>query len=141
MVAGVCGGIAEYVNLDPSIVRLIWVLLTLLGGSGIILYLIAWFIVPANPEHIIFPNYTPNAPQYQQPYQQQAPPQQQPPTSNSGGTFVGGIAMICIGSFLLIKHLLGFAWWGFWRFFGTPTIAALMIVFGAVLLFKKKNNS
>jgi phage shock protein C len=46
VIAGVCGGLAEYLNVDTTIVRLVWILLTLLGGSGIILYVIAFFIIP-----------------------------------------------------------------------------------------------
>lgn len=43
---GVCGGIAEYFELDPTIVRLLWVLFCLLGGSGILAYIIAELIMP-----------------------------------------------------------------------------------------------
>lgn len=43
---GVCGGLAEYLNLDPTIVRLIWVLLVLAAGTGILAYLIAALIMP-----------------------------------------------------------------------------------------------
>ncbi|EFC05838.1 PspC domain protein [Bulleidia extructa W1219] len=43
---GVCGGIAEYFELDPTIVRLLWVLFCLLGGSGILAYIIAALIMP-----------------------------------------------------------------------------------------------
>jgi phage shock protein PspC (stress-responsive transcriptional regulator) len=49
VIAGVCGGLAEYLNVDTTIVRLVWVLLTLLGGSGIILYVLAFFIIPERP--------------------------------------------------------------------------------------------
>jgi phage shock protein C len=49
VIAGVCGGLAEYLNVDTTIIRLVWVLLTLLGGSGIILYVLAFFIVPEKP--------------------------------------------------------------------------------------------
>ena len=51
IIAGVCGGIAEYLNVDPVIIRLLWVLFTLAGGAGIILYIIAWLIIPRNPNH------------------------------------------------------------------------------------------
>jgi len=44
MLLGVCGGIAEYFGIDPTIVRLLWVLLTF---SGLIIYIIAAFIMPA----------------------------------------------------------------------------------------------
>ncbi|MDD6308991.1 MAG: PspC domain-containing protein [Clostridia bacterium] len=46
MINGVCGGIAEYFNMDPTLIRLGWVLFCALGGSGIIAYIIAAIIIP-----------------------------------------------------------------------------------------------
>jgi phage shock protein PspC (stress-responsive transcriptional regulator) len=46
MIAGVCGGFAAYSGIDANIVRLIMVLLAVFGGSGVVLYLVAWAIVP-----------------------------------------------------------------------------------------------
>ncbi|MDF2586219.1 MAG: putative stress-responsive transcriptional regulator [Anaerocolumna sp.] len=46
MICGVCGGIAEYINLDPTIVRLLWVLFSFMGGAGILAYIIAAIIIP-----------------------------------------------------------------------------------------------
>jgi phage shock protein PspC (stress-responsive transcriptional regulator) len=46
MIAGVCGGFAAYSGVDVNIVRLVMVVLALLGGSGVVLYLVAWVIVP-----------------------------------------------------------------------------------------------
>ncbi len=43
---GVCGGLAEYLNLDPTIIRLIWALLVLAAGTGLLAYLIAALIMP-----------------------------------------------------------------------------------------------
>lgn len=43
---GVCGGIAEYLNIDPSVVRVLWVLFACLGGSGLLAYLIIAVIMP-----------------------------------------------------------------------------------------------
>ena len=48
-IAGVCGGIAEYFNIDATLVRLGWVLFCALGGSGILAYIIAALIIPENP--------------------------------------------------------------------------------------------
>jgi phage shock protein C len=49
MIAGICGGLAEYFNIDPVIVRLIFVILLLPGGlPGILPYLILWVVVPRN---------------------------------------------------------------------------------------------
>ena len=46
MLCGVCGGIAEYFNIDPTLVRLVWVLITCFGGAGILAYIIAAVIIP-----------------------------------------------------------------------------------------------
>ena len=50
--AGVCGGIAEYFNIDSTLVRLGWVLFSLLGGSGLLAYIIAAIIMPDRPYEI-----------------------------------------------------------------------------------------
>jgi phage shock protein PspC (stress-responsive transcriptional regulator) len=50
MIAGVCGGIAEYFDVDPTLIRLLMVIFFLLGGTGFIFYIIAWIIIPKNPE-------------------------------------------------------------------------------------------
>jgi phage shock protein C len=49
-VAGVCGGLAEYFNLDATLIRVLFVVLAVLGGSGIVLYVALWIIVPGEPE-------------------------------------------------------------------------------------------
>ena len=49
-IAGVCCGLADYVGVDPTLIRVIFVLLNLLGGAGIALYLLLWIIVPNEPE-------------------------------------------------------------------------------------------
>lgn len=46
MIAGVAAGIAEYLNLDPTLVRLIFVLLFFMGGNGVLIYLILWLVMP-----------------------------------------------------------------------------------------------
>ena len=59
MLTGVCGGIGQFVGIDANIVRLAFAVFTLLGGSGILLYIIAWVIMPEEGtdtsilEHII----------------------------------------------------------------------------------------
>ena len=45
-IAGVCAGLADYLDMDQTLVRAIWILFTLLGGSGILAYLILWLIMP-----------------------------------------------------------------------------------------------
>jgi len=52
MIAGVCSGLGEYLNIDPTIIRLIWALISL-TGAGIVAYLIAALIIPEKPSDII----------------------------------------------------------------------------------------
>lgn len=46
VLAGVCGGIAEYFDMDPTLIRLAWILFCVLGGSGVLAYIIAAIIIP-----------------------------------------------------------------------------------------------
>jgi phage shock protein C len=48
-VAGVCGGLAEYFNIDATLIRILFVVLAVLGGSGLVLYVAMWIIVPKQP--------------------------------------------------------------------------------------------
>ena len=52
MIAGVCGGLAEYLNIDPTIVRLIWALVAI-SGAGVLAYLVCALIIPEKPSDII----------------------------------------------------------------------------------------
>ena len=47
--AGVCGGIAEFFNCDPTLIRLAWVLFTALGGSGLVAYIVCAIVIPEHP--------------------------------------------------------------------------------------------
>jgi phage shock protein C len=51
ILGGVCGGIAEYLNVDPTIIRLIWLAISFAWGAGVLLYILAWIIIPRNPNH------------------------------------------------------------------------------------------
>ena len=48
-VGGVCAGLADYFDLDPTIVRVVWLLAIFLGGTGILAYLILWIVLPLAP--------------------------------------------------------------------------------------------
>ncbi len=50
--AGVCGGLAEYFNVDPTLIRVAFVVLTALGGAGLVAYLGMWLVIPSEPEGV-----------------------------------------------------------------------------------------
>jgi len=49
-IAGVCGGFAEFADLDPTIVRIVWLVASIFSGVGFVAYLIAWIVMPLPPE-------------------------------------------------------------------------------------------
>ena len=51
-IVGVCAGIAQYFNIDPTIIRIIWAIVTLFGGAGVILYIICAFVIPEEPDSV-----------------------------------------------------------------------------------------
>ena len=65
ILGGVCGGLAEYFNIDPTLVRLVFILLMLTPFHGLVLYIILWIITPTE-NHLVaapIPPVTPTAPQ------------------------------------------------------------------------------
>jgi phage shock protein C len=48
--AGVCGGLADYFNIDATLVRVLFVVLAVLGGSGLLAYILFWIVVPEAPQ-------------------------------------------------------------------------------------------
>lgn len=56
ILGGICGGIAEHIDVDPSLIRLVWIVVSLISlGTGIIVYLAAWIIIPESPEESVQP--------------------------------------------------------------------------------------
>ena len=51
MLAGVCGGIGQYFGVDPTLIRLAWVLVSALGGAGVLAYIIAAIVIPEEPQY------------------------------------------------------------------------------------------
>lgn len=52
-IAGVCAGVAEYFDLDITLVRVVWLVLTIFGGGGLIAYIIGWIVMPEEPEYAV----------------------------------------------------------------------------------------
>ena len=50
-IAGVCAGLAEYINIDPTVIRLIWVLVAL-SGAGLVAYIVCALVIPEKPDDV-----------------------------------------------------------------------------------------
>jgi phage shock protein PspC (stress-responsive transcriptional regulator) len=73
MIAGVCGGLADYLNVDPTVIRLVFLLLLFAGGGGLFIYLILWVIMPLEPLGGAAPIEVEEKPETQAPVQVEPP--------------------------------------------------------------------
>ena len=54
-IAGVCAGFADYFDLDATLVRLVWLVIVIFGGTGLLAYVIGWIVMPEEPETVPAP--------------------------------------------------------------------------------------
>lgn len=118
MIGGVCGGLAEYFGIDPTLVRLVWVALFIAWGSGLLIYLIAWLIIPSEP---VYGDQT-SASQDSEPA----------PTSSSKPLAIIGIIIICIGLLGLLKELSPIL--HFNLYFGMLSFPYWLIIIGIAII-------
>ncbi|MCK9399670.1 MAG: PspC domain-containing protein [Bacteroidales bacterium] len=105
---GVAGGIARSLNADPAIVRLIFALMIIVGGGGILLYLILWIAIPEEPFQFYQEN---EAAGGANPVNEEASPgspipQVVYPPRRNNGTLIAGLILIAIGAIFLADRFL-----------------------------------
>ncbi|MEI6455888.1 MAG: PspC domain-containing protein [bacterium] len=142
-IAGVAGGLAEYFNMDPLLVRLIFILLAFAYGTSVLIYLVLWIVTPEKPFDFSTPASQPNTdpPQPAQPVNPMETtknPDPFPPKKfKKKGSLIGGLVLITLGTLFLIDEFLPNIDFGdLW-----PVI---LIVIGAGILinaFTRKNKS
>lgn len=123
MFAGIAGGLAEYYDLDPVLVRIAFVLVTLLHGAGLIAYIICIFVIPKEPEA------------YEMGPAQDVPevpvPVQEPKKSKSRNVL--GMVLVVVGTVLLLANFI--------PFFGCANVfPTLLLVAGIALLFSARKG-
>jgi len=125
MVGGVCSGLADYLAIDVTLVRILWVALTLANGVGFIAYLICLVLIPKNPEHL------------------HLPASEQQAEGNWGLYF--GIGLVLLGLFFLFRHTLDWFHfpfrWFFWNFPRHILMPSLLILLGALLVLKAMRST
>jgi phage shock protein C len=97
VLAGVCGGIGEYFAVDSVIIRLLWVVFTLMGGAGLIAYIIAAIIMPSNPSrNDVADSYTRT--------EETGTGERRNRSGNS--SLVLGVILVVFGAFVLVKDFI-----------------------------------
>lgn len=112
VIAGVCGGLADYLEVDPAIVRLIFVLALFLAFAGPFVYVIAWLIIPLEPS---CESKTRPEEEIKEKAEQLASEIKKRAKGFSGnnhdGRIVVGLAIAILGLIFLLQNLTGFNFW------------------------------
>lgn len=125
VIGGVCGGIGEYFDIDPVLIRVITVVLFFLNGFGLLAYLVGWIVIPKK-EQFGFSTEEQRA--------AEAKLEQSQQSSGGARSYLPGIILIAIGGILLVReNWYWFDWHEIWPIF--------LIAIGAVLIFRKTNRS
>ncbi len=123
MIDGVCAGLAEYFGVNPALVRIVFVLLGFFGGSGIIAYITAMILVPANPNHVTMEHLTD---------EQKNSLKEQKHVNHH---VFWGIVLILIGGIMFLDELNLWEFRWFWHHFPWDFLfPAMLILAGLVLI-------
>ena len=137
---GVAGGIARSLNADPSIIRIIFALLIIFGGGGILLYLILWIAIPEEPLQLyqdsgvageanpLNEEGTPGEPYTPPVY----------PERRNNGALIGGLILIGVGALFLIDRIIPdihFRFHDFWPI--VIVIAGIVLIYSSFTGIKK----
>lgn len=137
MIAGVCGGIAEYFDIDSVLVRIAFVLFTLMGGSGIIVYILLWIVMPDD-------NTVQSTPQERMDSAMQEMKEKAHSAVGAFGRSQGEqktthwipIALIGIGGYFLLRNVL--IRLGFFDLFSFREIWPLILILIGIALYYRK---
>ncbi|MBA7533494.1 hypothetical protein ES705_25734 [subsurface metagenome] len=139
-----CGGIAEYFDIDSTLVRLLTVLVVLIGGAGVVAYIIAWIVIPKNPEQVsdkafeerekVKEKIKKGAKDVIEEVKEHFESEEPSNKSVKNRRIFGGIIVIVIGLIFLLNSLLPWVGWGrLW-----PVILIAVGITIMIQAFKKK---
>ena len=132
MIAGVASGLADYLLIDVTLVRIIFILLAVFGLSGVLIYIILWIVVP---ERSFFENFTSFDADYKMRESSSGmnvPPFQSARSKKDSGRLIAGLVLIAVGAwFLLAEFNIIPHWFSLFKLW--PMI---LIALGLVILFK-----
>lgn len=118
MIAGVCGGLAEVLGMDSSLIRFIWAITVFFGGLGIFAYIVAMIVIPEAPEG-------------EPPFTEFAPRK----FSSVEWGVIFGLFVILVGVLLLLGNLFD---WRIWYWGWRVVVPIILIGFGVFLLLRSR---
>ena len=127
VIGGVCAGFADYFAIDVTLLRILWLALTLINGIGGIAYIVCLILIPKNPDH------------------EKLPPEERTRAGNTGLYIGAGI--VILGLMLTLNNVFRFFWWDFdWWIFQFPwfhwrIVWPILLILLGVWFILRSNNS
>jgi phage shock protein C len=136
VIAGVCAGIADFFDIDPTLVRIAFVLITIFGGGGIILYIILWLIIPSEESNgeISQDNIKKGAGEIKAQAGKFAEDAKEFSRTQNSRVLLGAVILI-LGIVLLLQNLGIFRFFNLWRLW--PII---LIILGYIVLARRNGK-
>lgn len=139
MLAGVCGGIAEYFDVDPVLVRIIFIVFTIFGGFAVLAYIIGAIIMPyppPEPGELAAASATPPAPLPLTPAAPTTP-------AHNNGALIVGVILVVLGAYFLMRNIPVFHdfYWRLHWHIHDYIVPAILIMIGTALLVKGARKS
>jgi phage shock protein PspC (stress-responsive transcriptional regulator)/uncharacterized integral membrane protein len=137
MIAGVCGGLGAYLEIDPILVRLFFVLLTLGGGSGVLIYLVLWIVIPCDEQGELASATTIRAGAEEIAHRARTlggDVRASVRNGNPQAAFIVGIALMVLGAVFLAQNLQ-IAWL---RWLDFDVLWPLLLIAGGIALIRRR---
>lgn len=131
VIGGVAGGLGEYLNIDPVILRVLFVIFAIINGLGILLYILLWIVVPEEPYGESFTvetensSYKPDEEKSENPLAQGSPSVQK---KENRGRIIAGVILIGLGLIFLAEN-----WFPYFDF--EDLFPAILIIGGGLLVY------
>jgi len=135
VLGGVCGGLGAHFDADPVIFRLTFILMTVMGGSGILIYIVLLIVIPREPVDAATPAQAASPVSADTLPVIEAPPEVTVPARGAGRGAVAGVILVAVGALFLASNL-GLFWWWKWKILWPVVLVAL----GLWLLFRRNGK-
>ncbi len=126
VIGGVCGGLGEYFNIDPVLVRIIAVLLVFANGIGLLAYIVCWIAMPRGATATADSN------------RSDAQVEPEPAKSSPWLGYLPGLILICLGTIFLVDRLF---WWFRWSLVWPSLIILVGVIVLVTAIMRRQSDS
>jgi phage shock protein C len=133
VIAGVCSGVAEYFNVDPVIVRILWAIMVVFGGTGLLAYIICAIVIPKRPLDDVGYEFVSDENQTHGGDPSSREPRKGVDVSSDNARLIIGLGFIGLGALLFFRQML--PWFDF-----SLVLPVILILIGGLIVMKGRGD-